>query len=101
MVRKGEKKTVTPKKQNHKKASFKFHAPEAQNVQLAGDFNAWDPHTHPLKRDSRGLWKININLSPGRYEYRFLVDGQWQDDPTCETCAPNPFGSLNSVIELK
>ena len=99
-VRKVKKKEPS-KKQNHKKATFKFMAPEAQSVLLAGDFNAWEPASHPLKRTSNGLWKANLSLSPGRYEYRFLVDGQWQNDPDCKSYAPNPYGSENCIIHLK
>ena len=99
-VRKVKKKEPS-KKQNHKKATFKFMAPEAQSVLLAGDFNAWEPESHPLKKTSNGLWKANLSLSPGRYEYRFLVDGQWQNDPECKSYASNPYGSENCIINLK
>ena len=102
MARKKEKKKESSgKKQNHKKAIFKLMAPEAQSVLLAGDFNSWNPEAHPLKRTSNGMWKINLNLSPGRYEYKFLVDGQWQNDPSCKSYASNPFGSDNCVKNLK
>ena len=99
-VRKVRKKEPS-KKQNHKKATFKFMAPEAKSVLLAGDFNAWEPESHPLKKTSNGLWKANLSLSPGRYEYRFLVDGQWQNDPECKSYASNPYGSENCIINLK
>lgn len=95
------KQKVSSKKQNHKKATFKFMAPEAQSVLLAGDFNAWEPESHPLKRTSNGLWKANLSLSPGRYEYRFLVDGKWHNDPNCTNFSPNPFGGENSVLIVK
>lgn len=75
-------------------------APEAQSVLLAGDFNSWNPEANPLKKTSNGLWKTNVNLSPGRYEYRFLVDGQWLNDPACESYTANPFGEDNCVITL-
>ena len=88
------------KKTGYKRATFSFMAPEAQRVQLAGDFNSWDTNAHPLKKASNGLWKRTLNLSPGRYEYRFLVDGQWQNDPQSESYNPNPFGEDNSVITL-
>ena len=100
MKKKAVNKSTTAKKPRYKRASFKLMAPEAQSVLLAGDFNSWDPQAHPLKKSSDGLWKININLSPGRYEYRFLVDGEWRNDPQCESYAPNPFGEDNSVITL-
>ncbi len=100
MVKKKEVKKTTHKKQNHKKATFEFMAPGAQSVLLAGDFNSWNADVNPLKKTSNGLWKTNIDLSPGRYEYRFLVDGQWQNDPESESYVPNPFGEDNCVITL-
>lgn len=88
------------KKTGNKRATFTIMAPEAQSVQLAGDFNSWDTNSHPLKKSSDGLWKRTLTLSPGTYEYRFLVDGQWQNDPQCESYIPNPFGEDNCVITL-
>jgi hypothetical protein len=84
-----------------KRVNFRLSAPEAQNVLLAGDFNGWDVHSHPLKKDSKGTWEISIELKPGRYEYRFIVDGVWQNDPKCDTFSPNPLGSENCVLTLK
>ncbi len=87
--------------QKHRETTLKFIAPTALSVLLAGDFNSWDPNVHPLKRTSNGLWKINLSLSPGRYEYRFLVDGKWHNDPNCTNFSPNPFGGENSVLIVK
>ncbi len=85
------KKTVT------KKVQFEFQAPEAQDVCLLGDFNNWDLFANPMKRDRKGLWKATLSLAPGRYEYRFLADGHWDNDPLCSGCVPNEFGSMNCV----
>jgi 1,4-alpha-glucan branching enzyme len=83
--------------QNPKQTEFSFLAPEAQGVSIGGSFNQWNPTTHPLKRDKKGIWKISLPLSPGQYEYLFFVDGEWQTDPNCSTCVENPFGTLNCV----
>jgi len=88
-------------KKTLKRVNFTLFAQEAQNVYVAGNFNGWDTHSHPLKKESKGMWKISINLEPGRYEYRYLVDGEWQNDPNCTTFAANTFGSENCVIYLK
>ena len=88
------------KKLTTKKINFKMVAPEAENVFLVGDFNDWNISAHPLKSNSKGIWKISLELMPGRYEYRFLIDGGWRNDPNNTTFAPNPFGSDNSVINL-
>jgi 1,4-alpha-glucan branching enzyme len=84
-----------------KQVDFTLSAPEAKTVLLTGDFNDWDTHSHPLKKDPKKTWRISLDLKPGRYEYRFLVDGVWQNDPNCETLTPNSFGSENSVLTLE
>lgn len=89
--------SVATKKSITKKVQFEFLAPDAQEVCLAGDFNNWDVLASPMKKDKKGLWKAALPLAPGRYEYRFLVDGQWENDPVCSDCVPNEFGSMNCV----
>jgi 1,4-alpha-glucan branching enzyme len=79
------------------KAEFSLSAPQATSVFIAGDFNQWNLSTHPLKRDKKGVWKISLALGPGRYEYRFLVDGEWQNDPNCPSLVENPFGTSNCL----
>jgi len=79
---------------------FEFYAPQAKRVQLAGSFNSWDPATTPLRRSRDGKWKAALKLPPGRYEYRFWVDGHWHNDPSRLECVPNPFGTWNCVIEI-
>jgi len=91
-----EKKTVE-KKPTVKKVQFEFLAPQAHEVFLAGDFNGWDIRATPLKKDNAGIWKTAIPLMVGRHEYRFLVDGNWENDRSCAGCIPNDFGSLNCV----
>ena len=83
------------------KVDFKLFAPESQNVFLAADFNNWDPNSHPLKKNSKGEWRISVGLSPGRYECRFLVDGEWRNDPNCNAFTSNPFGGENCVLVLE
>jgi 1,4-alpha-glucan branching enzyme len=79
------------------KVQLEILAPEACEIYLAGDFNNWDTSTNPMKKDKKGLWKTVLSLKPGRYEYRFLVDGNWENDPSCCDCIPNEFGSQNCV----
>jgi len=80
-----------------RKIQFDFSASESEAVYLAGDFNNWDTRATPLKRDNKGIWKTSINLKPGRYEYRFLADGNWENDASCSGCVPNGFGSMNCI----
>jgi len=87
---------MTPRR----KVGFKVMAPEANDVFLVGDFNNWDSSSHPLKCNSKGIWSTSITLPLGRYEYRFLIDGEWWNDPSYAAIVPNPFGSNNCAIIL-
>lgn len=79
------------------KVTFSFSAPQAQSVLLAGDFTGWQEAPVVMKKDKAGIWKKTLSLAPGRYEYRLMVDGHWQDDPQCPTRQPNQFGGENCV----
>ena len=84
-----------------RKTVFKCRAPEARDVHLAGSFTQWDAQAVSMKRGRDGTWTAQVTLPPGRHEYRFIVDGTWQNDPGCGLCAPNPYGSMNCAIEIK
>ena len=90
-------KNKTRMKNPIKKVQFEFLAPAAPAVYLAGDFNNWEMSADPMKKDKKGIWKKTLSLKPGRYEYRFFVDGHWENDPSCSNCVPNEFGSQNCV----
>lgn len=79
------------------KHEFSFNVPDVMSVMLVGDFTDWQKHPVPLKRQGEGVWKVTIELSPGTYRYRFLVDGEWRDDPECTLRVPNPFGTEDAV----
>lgn len=83
-----------------KRVIFQFHAPEAGEIYLAGSFNGWDSNARSLKQQKDGKWKTTVTLEPGVYEYRFIVDGAWQNDPRCDERRPNEFGSENSVLRV-
>ncbi|MCX7661960.1 MAG: hypothetical protein N2Z79_04690, partial [Candidatus Omnitrophica bacterium] len=61
----------------------------------------WDTQSLLAKKDSKDNWTTKVSLKPGRYEYKFVVDGCWIEDPKCKLRVPNPLGSQNSVIEVK
>jgi hypothetical protein len=75
--------------------------PGAQAVSIAGSFNDWHPNVTPMIRLNGGKWAKELSLAPGRYEYRFVVDGEWVDDPAAAELIPNPFGSANAVLEVR
>lgn len=61
-----------------KRITFKLSAPQAQGVLVTGSFCDWQTQSHHLKKDKAGVWKTILSLPAGSYEYRFLVDGEWQ-----------------------
>lgn len=83
-----------------KKASFSIEAPAAEKVFLMGDFNNWDPKAHPMKNDGNGFWTKSLFIPSGKYEYKFIIDGNWIEDPENTQTCPNCFGTLNSVLSL-
>lgn len=76
--------------------------PRASVVQVAGDFNDWMPEKTSLEKvDEAGKWMLKMPLHPGTYRYRLVVDGQWQQDPYNRMTEMNPFGELNSVLQVQ
>jgi 1,4-alpha-glucan branching enzyme len=84
-----------------RKVAFQIDAPDAKQVLLVGDFTAWESNAKRLsrKRGKSALFSTSLTLPAGTYEYKFIVDGEWREDPTAETC-PNCFGSRNSLIRV-
>ena len=97
LIRKKAESSVKGVKSVKGKIKFEFSAPEAEEVSLAGNFNQWNTQANPMKKDKKGIWKATLSLESGRYEYRFLVDGNWENDPVCSSCVVNEFGGKNCV----
>lgn len=77
---------------------FEFVRPKAHEVFLAGSFNDWHPTTFPMIAGDDGKWVKELALPPGRYEYLFVADGVWVEDPAAADSSPNPHGGVNSVV---
>ena len=76
-------------------------AEPAQRVAVVGDFNGWDPLPHPLVREGEA-WAITLHLAPGRYVYKFVVDGdRYLPDPQSVGDAHDGYGGMNSVLVVK
>ena len=82
--------------------SFKVNLPAAREVYVCGDFNHWSPTSLPMIRHAaNGHWEKRLALAPGRYQYKFIVDGEWVHDPEAAETVPNHHGSLNSIKEVR
>jgi Carbohydrate-binding module 48 (Isoamylase N-terminal domain) len=75
---------------------FALEAPQAQRVQLVGDFNQWMLDGNEMTQ-SGNVWTRVLHLQPGRYQYRYVVDGLWCSDPLNTLVEPSPYGGENSV----
>lgn len=79
---------------------FVFVAPGAASVRMTGDFVEWDPEGIGLQ-DQRGtgVWTVDVPLTPGVYQYTFIVDGtEWRPDPHAVSQVDDGFGQQNSVV---
>jgi hypothetical protein len=79
---------------------FRVVAPDAESVQLVGDFNAWDGSATAMERDANAdTWSIELQLTPGRHVYAFVIDGtRWVADPTAPRMPDDDFGKPGSVV---
>ena len=80
---------------------FELFDRNAREAFLVGTFNDWQPGVTPLTNSEDGHWTVELNLKPGTYEYRFVVDGRWIEDLQSSRFATNPFGGVNSVLEVR
>lgn len=90
-----------PPKKMDRKVVFNFHAPEAREVYLTGEFNYWNTNSLPMRKDKDGVWKTEIKLPPGSYEYKYFADSAWVEDIPGAELTLNPFGTQNFVISVK
>ena len=82
-----------------KNQTFRFASRDATSVLLVGDFTHWQKGGIPMRKDKNGIWEASVALEPGKHSYRFIVDGEWRDDPECKVRVPNPFGTHDMIRE--
>jgi chromosome partitioning protein len=77
----------------------------AGDVRIAGDFNGWVPdrgvRSLIASEGQERVWTKVLTLEPGTYQYRYVVDGEWREDPTNPTSAPGPTGQPNSILHVR
>ena len=83
------------------KVKFIYHGKPGEEVYLAGEFNNWNPKSLKMEDKGGGIYVVELSLPPGRYQYKFVVNGNWIRDEKNPLTAPDGFGGLNSVIEVK
>ncbi len=71
-----------------------------RHVHVVGTFNAWEPEQGRMSRQKDGSFRKRLQLPPGEHRYKFLVDGEWVEDPDAQQKAPNEFGSMDSLVTV-
>ncbi len=88
-------------KTKNKPVKFQCKADKGSKISVAGSFNSWDAKIHKLKpNQTSGQHEIELELPPGTYEYKFIINDEWRIDPECKQWVCNEFGTMNSVIEV-
>ncbi|MBD3178687.1 MAG: hypothetical protein GF417_03295 [Candidatus Latescibacteria bacterium] len=82
------------------KVQFTYYDPYAGKVFLAGSFNNWSTTANPMNKDDEGYWRVSLDLDPGEYEYKFVVDGAWITDQENPNSKADPYGGMNSLVEI-
>jgi chromosome partitioning protein len=85
---------------NLKEVIFRFENPESKQVQVAGEFNNWIPDKDVETEILDGSLQKIVRVRPGGYEYRLIIDGVWQQDPSNPESTPNNMGGYNSLLNI-
>lgn len=94
-------KLYTAHPDNNGNACFKLNGyNESKKVILAGSFNKWNEDLFNMNKVEDG-WELTLQIKPGEYQYRFIVDGKWIMDPNNSNIVENEFGEYNSVLDIK
>jgi 1,4-alpha-glucan branching enzyme len=81
--------------------TYSYRDPTALSIAVVGSFNHWNPAINRLSGpDASGIWTILLPLQPGRYEYRFVVNGtNWVLDPSAPS-VDDGMGDRNSIVDV-
>jgi chromosome partitioning protein len=83
----------------------RFRDSSASDVRIAGDFNGWVPDKGVrslIESDGESrIWTKILQLPPGTYQYRYVVDGEWREDPDNPEAVTSSVGSRNSVMIVR
>ncbi|HVE42753.1 MAG TPA: glycogen-binding domain-containing protein [Planctomycetota bacterium] len=83
-----------------KKVALRVRAEGAREVVLTGEFTQWAKDKIRLTAAAGGEWTTQLELAPGEYQYRLIVDGEWRDHAEAARRVPNTFGTQNCVLVI-
>ena len=93
--------TPSPSAEPRVQVELELAKTEARSVSVAGDFNEWQVDASKMTRGADGIWRIRLELPPGRYQYVFVIDDdRWMADPRASTVVDSGFSGTNSVLDV-
>lgn len=95
-IKSGKRRTQEPRAVTIQLAGF----PSAKKVVVAGTFNEWH-HTKDTLQKNKDNWEITLKLKPGVYMYKFIVDGEWLEDPVNPQKVLSEYDNFNSILMVK
>ena len=85
-----------------RKVVFTVKAPVGSTVYLAGSFNGWSENAKQMTdKNGNGTFSAICYLMPGRYEYKFIINGIWIMDTENPDFVANDKDSMNSVLRVE
>jgi 1,4-alpha-glucan branching enzyme len=80
---------------------FRIYNKSASLIAIVGDFNNWNPEHDLLTKGKNNVWTITKKLQPGKYRYKFIIDGKWTHDIYNNKNAADNTGGIASLIQIK
>ena len=101
----GKNEAITPERRERAEMRLVLvssQATGARSVSVVGDFNGWAPAENPMTLHEDGIWRTEVRLRPGEFQYKFVVDGtRWVPDPVNPNTVDDGFGAKNSVLVVR
>ena len=89
-----------PPRRTEQGIEFQMNAPNARAVFLAGEFNNWSQDADAMTKGEDGVFRLVKQLAPGTYQYKYIIDDTWREDPDNPAKTPDPYGGSNSVLVI-
>lgn len=94
-------KTTACEKENRRCINLVHNDMPGRTVCVAGSFNNWQPDKKMSDKNGDGVYRCQLRLAPGEYQYKLVIDGQWRLDEENPNLIPNEYGSCNNILVVE